>query len=110
MKNLVRATAGNLRRGTQVVYVPSHLIEDGIVVTDEFVKKHETDHTGTQMGFVTSTKPEVNTAYVRYYYSKNLAGGTLRTKMNSEGTPFEYLYLFNHRNQEMIEQALERWC
>lgn len=82
-----------LKRGTQIIYVPTHAEGD--------IK-----HSDSERGFVTSSNSLV--VFCRYW-SRQVVG-ELRTKMNSESTPIENLVVQNTVPQIRVEAALEKWC
>jgi hypothetical protein len=88
-----------LERGMQIIYVPDHADNDLF-------------HKDCQPGFVTSVSDKF--AFCRYW-RKNLNGTIalppdLRTKANSEATPFRLLRIVESVDQIEVEKALEAWC
>jgi len=79
-----------LKRGTQVIYVPSHALGD-------------TSHPDCERGFVTSQQG--NIVWVRYWHRDR---PELRTTTCSERTARELLVVKNTVPKVRVEQALER--
>ncbi len=77
-----------MKRGTQVLYVPTHTAGDLL-------------HPDVQAGFVTSVRGD--TVFCRYW-RKDLSD--LRTKANSEGTPKDLLVIQNSVPQWQVDAAL----
>jgi len=82
----------HLKRGTQIIYTPSHV-------------KGDITHPDCEHGFVTSVA--VNGAFCRYWRKGE---NTLRTKMNSELTSFDDLVITDTRPQGLVESNLKEWC
>jgi len=80
-----------MKRGTQIIYVPSHA--DGNVT-----------HPDCQAGFVTSLRNDF--AFCRYWSKHH--PGELRTRANSEATPFDYLVVQATHSQNDVDQLLEQ--
>lgn len=80
----------NIKRGTQIIYVPMHAGDD-------------VDHPDCETGFVTSVKGEV--VYCRYWSKVN--PGELRTKLNSEGTPIDSIVAIDTVSQHEVDAALK---
>ena len=78
-----------MKRGTQIVYVPSHA--SGI------------NHPDCEEGFVTSIRG--NTVFCRYW-SKVTSGIMLRTRANSEGTPIENIVVCDTHPQSTVDEWL----
>ncbi len=83
-------TAKQLKKGTQIIYVPNHA-------------NGNRSHPDCERGFVTSIKAKRATAYCRYW-RKDLSG--LRTKANSEGTDFSHLELLTSVPQSRVRATL----
>jgi hypothetical protein len=79
-----------LKRGTQIIYVPTHA--DGWA-----------NHPDCEEGFVTSVRGD--TAFCRYW-SKLYAHPVLRTKANSEGTPIENIVVHKSVPQSAVDNCL----
>lgn len=77
-----------LQKGTQVAYVPSHA-------------RNNIAHPDVEFGFVVSVRE--NGAFCRYFYRN----GELRTRANSELTPFDLLYRYRSRDQSVIDKIIE---
>lgn len=84
-----------LKRGTQIIYVPSHA-------------KGDTNHSDCESGFVVSLFEDGEVAFCRYW-SRQVAG-RLRTKLNNESTRVSNLVICNRVPQSWVENALEKWC
>lgn len=82
-----------LKRGTQIIYVPSHA-------------KGDCEHPDAETGFVTSVRG--SDAFCRYWSKWH--PGELRTKANSELTPTQHLIPHDSVPQEQVEAALEEYC
>lgn len=82
-----------LKRGTQIVYVPSHAEGD-------------TKHRDAEQGFVTLAGESY--AFCRYW--SKFEGGQLRTKSCGELTPISHLVVQNSVPQIEVEAALKLWC
>lgn len=80
-----------LKRGTQILYIPQHAGTNVL-------------HQDVEAGFVTSTSEVF--AFCRYWNDELF----LRTKANSEATPFAALRLFDSVEQSRVDEALERHC
>ena len=81
-----------MKRGTQIIYVPSHA--DG------------PDHPDAEPGFVTSG----DDAFVFCRYWSKHYPGELRTKANSERTPTCALVVQDTVDQSLVEEMLEKYC
>ena len=79
-----------LKRGTQIVYIPTHANND-------------IQHSDVQFGFVTSVRDDV--AFCRYWRKHSL--GELRTKANSEGTPIDMLVERRSVHPVIVASALQ---
>lgn len=79
--------------GTQIIYVPSHAQDD-------------IQHPDRETGFVTSIRKDV--AFCRYW--SKYSPRELRTKANSEATPFEYLVIKDTVPQENVDKILGSLC
>lgn len=79
----------DLRRGTQIACVPEHANGD-------------LEHPDVQFGFVTRVSKDG--AFCRYW-NKNLT--SLRTKANSELTPFRYIVKFESKPASVVIDLLE---
>jgi hypothetical protein len=79
-----------LKRGTQIIYIPSHAGGDP-------------DHPDAEQGFVTSMS--INGAFCRYWSRYNPC--FLRTMANSELTPFDRLVIRDTHPQVEVNQMLE---
>ena len=84
-----------LKRGTQIIYVPTHAENDG------------TDHPDCERGFVTSST-NTGVAFCRYW--SKYSYGDLRTKAGSERTPVENIVICDTVPQSEVDEALEKWC
>lgn len=80
----------NLKRSTQIIYIPSHANGD---------KNHE----DVEEGFVTSVQG--NSAFCRYWSKQDRY--QLRTKANSEATNKRDLIVEDTRTQDIIDNLLE---
>lgn len=80
INKIKHAKIHQLHRGTQIVYLPQHLID-----------KADLNNKEIQFGFVTSVKKDI--VYCRYFSQYDLT--TLRTVSCSERSPIENLYLLN---------------
>lgn len=99
-KRLTRKQKREMKLGTQILYVPEHANGD-------------TKHFDVEYGFVTS----VSEAGVCCRYWKNPerfhprpSFPTLRTKFNSELTPFDNLIIKDSVNQSFVEKAIRHFC
>jgi hypothetical protein len=86
----------NLKRGTQIAYVPLHA--EGSLT-----------HPDVQFGFVTSG-PTISGAYFCRYWMSKYEPAELRTKANSELTARENLVEFNSRTATKIQETLDWYC
>jgi len=77
------------KRGTQIVYVPSHISSDDAPECEE--------------GFITSVG--IGGAFCRYW--SKTAIGLLRTRANSEMTPFLNLIIKDTHSQEVVDTLLK---
>jgi hypothetical protein len=89
-----------LMRGDQIAYIPMHANGD---IT----------HKDVQFGFVTTNSPTLKAAYCRYWLSvdpesKNCL--VLRTKANSELTPYECLEYKFSVSAHHVTDALKEFC
>ncbi len=82
-----------LKRGMQIVYVPSHAEGD-------------TKHRDAEQGFVTSVVGD--NAFCRYW--SKFEGGQLRTKSCGELTSISNLLIQDSVPQIEVEAALRMWC
>lgn len=82
-----------LKRGTQIAYIPTRANGD-------------IAHKDVEFGFVTSGPTADGSYFCRYYY-KN---GELRTKANSECTHFNDLRVCDSRLQSRVEEDLLKYC
>ena len=80
---------GLFRKGTQIIYVPLHA-------------QNEND-SHCEMGFVASVNDQG--AFCRYWSKYNAS--ELRTKANSELTPFDRLIIRDTRPQEFVDKTLQ---
>jgi hypothetical protein len=87
-------------RKSQVVYVPSHVMEFYLDDPDDAVLNRN----AIELGFI--QKITSVGAYVRYF----LPGGArqLRTTANGEYTMFDDLFFFNHSEPYQIERAWDQ--
>jgi hypothetical protein len=83
-----------LQRGTQIVYRPPH--------APSF------DDPSIELGFVTSG-PTTDGSYFCRYFS-NTHPSFLRTVANSELTPADSIYLYNHHDVQEINRLLVAHC
>lgn len=81
-----------LKRGTQIIYVPGHA--DGDI-----------NHPDCERGFVITDNG--GSAFCRYF-SKNTLIGNLRTIANSELTPKDCLIIKDTYNQKLVDLWIER--
>lgn len=93
IKDIVPAQEKNLVAGSQIIYVPQHLVRDPDLM-----------NTQIQFGFVTSVGK--NQAYCRFYSTVDLS--VLRTMSCSELTPISNLFLLNTRHKKEIDHWLKR--
>lgn len=84
-----------LKRGTQVICVPSHA-------------RGDVNHRDCEAGFVTSGHSAGGIAFCRYW--SKLHPGELRTRANSELTKVFRLVIRDSVPQEQVEAALEEYC
>lgn len=80
-----------LKRGIQIVYVPDHAGQD-------------VDHLDSEPGFIVSVQDRWS-AFCRYWLKPNLT--ELRTKVNSEFTPLDRIFIHNTVPQKQVEEALK---
>ncbi|HEC66840.1 MAG TPA: hypothetical protein ENI23_16315 [bacterium] len=78
----------NLKPGTQIIYVPSHA--DGPY------------HKDAEPGFVTSVTE--HNAFCRYWNKH--CPDLLRTTANSEGTPFDRIFIIDTRKQSLVNKIM----
>ncbi len=90
-----------LTRGTQVVYVPTHV--DGDMEGDVSYLSHP----DVQFGFVTSVA-KGGAYFCRYWISRT--SNELRTKANSESTPASLLMQVDSHTEEEVGTALREYC
>lgn len=83
-----------LKRGTQIIYVPSHA--EGNI-----------NHPDCERGFVT-LYINIGVVFCRYW-SQQLPR-ELRTKVNSESTRVSDLVVCDTVPQIEVSEALEKWC
>lgn len=83
------AKLSQLRQGTQILYLPSHLTNKADLMNKE-----------VQFGFVTSKKQN-GTIYCRYFSQYDLR--TLRTLSCSEQSPIQNLYVLNTVEKEVVK-------
>lgn len=83
-----------LKRGKQVVYVPT-------------IAGGDLDHSACEDGFITSTSRHHTDAVFCRYWSK-YDEGELRTRAGSELTPTELLKTIDTVPQEQVDAMLER--
>ena len=89
-----------LKRGTQIVYVPSHIRrKDG-----SYNKKSSF----LERGFVTSG-PTLDGSYMCRYWSKSDVED-LRTKANSELTPADCIVVEETYPPSMVQKMLDKYC
>ena len=103
---LIQATENNVEPGTQIVYIPNHLIkkmrnENGQIPTRDVRGMVNYPH-GVQLGFIFTVRSEVAAA-CRYYYPN----GELRTRANSEIAYFHNLFLYEHSAPRHIQAAMD---
>jgi len=91
---IVGCNLSELKRGTQIAYVPNHAGE-------------LLNHLDVERGFVTSTNDKF--AFCRYW-SKYGNKDHLRTTANSEATPPDRLVIDKSRSQELIDEMLKKYC
>jgi hypothetical protein len=84
-------------RGTQVIYLPSHVHEN---VNDP----------DAELGFIMAVNMDEKVAFVRYFWNPDKVKGhsDLRTTANSERTDFCYLYPYLHHDQNEIDDLVEK--
>lgn len=97
-KTLEPVTRSNVRIGMQVIYIPSHVIE--------FTKLggNPVDDDSVEYGFVTNYSH--GTVFCRFFYPNK----DLRTKANSESTPYESLFILPEDRrvpQEFVDNFIE---
>ena len=80
-----------LKRGTQIIYVPSHANGD-------------TEHPDCDRGFITSCKDDAESCFCRYW--RKGEPGTLRTHLNSELTPVRNLVIQDSVAQSKVDETL----
>ncbi|NIQ88657.1 MAG: hypothetical protein GWN93_06080 [Deltaproteobacteria bacterium] len=86
-----------VKRGTQVLYVPTHAYGNLM-------------HPDVEAGFITSLS--VKFAFCRFWYKDRatVRARDLRTKLNSEATSFDDLYVVDTVGQELVDEALKTYC
>lgn len=82
------------KRGDQIAYIPDHA--DSI------------QHKDVQFGFVTSGPNSSGAYFCRYWREEK--SPELRTKANSEATPYDHLVLYKSHTEKEVEQALKEFC
>lgn len=85
---------GHLKQGTQIAYVPNYA--DGDI-----------GHPDVQFGFVSSVVD--SGAHCRYWQNKKYQTESfpeLRTKANSELTPFDNILIWDSVSQDYVNQAI----
>ena len=92
--NDLRKLGGNVIRGTQILYVPSHA--NGSLT-----------HPDCESGFVTSVKDD-GLVFCRYW-SKH-EDYELRTKANSEGTHPTNIFVVDTVPQRRVIEMLDKYC
>ena len=85
--------SGKLKRGDQIVYIPSHAKPGKL----EFI----------EFGFVTSVSDNLELVFCRYW--SNTCPGALRTMANSEGTNTKDLVKRNCVEQEVINGIIANY-
>ena len=80
-------------KGKQIIYVPCHAGKDK-------------NHPDCEPGFIAEDFPRKGNIFCRYW-SKTIPG-ELRTKANSESTPFFNLVFSKTRPQDLVDKALEK--
>jgi hypothetical protein len=89
-----------LVRGTQIIYVPSHLFhKDG-----SYNKKS----TLIQRGFVTSGPTFDGSYFCRFWSFADV--NDLRTKNNSELTPVACIVVEDTYPKSMVQEMLDKYC
>jgi len=86
---------GDLKRGVQIVKIPSHAEGD-------------INHLDCEAGFIVLLFEDNETAFCRYWSRQ--AAGVLRTQSGSEVTPISNLVICDRVPQTWVEAALEKWC
>lgn len=102
-----------LKKGTQILYVPSHLLED-IEPGQDFYKRVMNKNmwgypSGIQPGFVTSGPTADDSYFCRYWRwdtNNNEYVTELRTKSNSEKTPTHSIILYSYWNVNVVQGML----
>ena len=79
--------------GDQIVYIPIHAIGDQ-------------NHPDREYGFVTSVRPDHNIAFCRYWSKYQI--DILRTRANSEATPFENLRHHKAMPQKVVDNLITK--
>ena len=87
----------DLKMGTQILYIPSHVKVYGSVV-------ERLDHPDVEAGFVTGKCPSSESYFCRYW-SKH-APHELRTTANSEATPPECIRVYDTHEQIEVDVLL----
>lgn len=83
----------DLKRGTQIAYIPNHA--DGDI-----------NHSSVEQGFVTSTSEKV--AFCRFWSKCYKA--ELRTKANSEAIIFDNIVIIDSVPQTLVDEMLKKYC
>lgn len=90
VNDITKATENNITEGTQVIYVPNHLLSNPDILNPEIL-----------FGFVTSVRKR--TAFCRFYDKNNLQ--SLRTISCSEQVNINTnLFLLNTRTRSFVNQ------
>ncbi len=90
VKDIQKATTNNLTTGTQIIYVPTHLLSNPDILNMEIL-----------FGFVTSVREQV--AFCRFYDKYGLH--SLRTMSCSESVNIDRnLFLFDTRTKNFVNQ------
>jgi len=87
-----------IKRGTQVLYVPDHVIDEVKTMGEAIL------HKDVEFGFITSSKPDKEVAYVRYW--SKVEPRYLRTTTCSESTDFRNLWPFYSRPHTFVAELL----
>jgi hypothetical protein len=97
----------SVKRGMQIVYVPGHIQEQFRDGKTGEINAAALDEKDTQFGFVTSVGGRMG-CFCRYWRSRHST--ELRTKANSELTPWKYLFLLEEKDPATIVIALKEYC
>lgn len=93
IKDIIPAAPNNLVTGSQIIYVPNHLIDDPDLLNKQI-----------QFGFVTSVGKDQ--AFCRFYSGYDLS--ILRTMSCSELVSISNLFLLNTRHKKEVDRWLRK--